>query len=94
MSTSAVVPTHSSDAPAVMDKHMHQFGMLYVNIRGNRRPVTSDAVYASHYTSSIVEKDVFVSRLSRFRYRARGLFRRGPDPDEMRGRRRFRDWEY
>lgn len=42
---------------------------------------------------SFVEEDVFIAKLHWLRHRANGLFRRRPDPDELRGRPRYRDWE-
>lgn len=43
---------------------------------------------------AFVEEDVFVAKLHWLRHRANGLFRRRPDPDDFRGRPRYRDWEY
>lgn len=51
---------------------------------------------ANMYMSSLqsfVEEDVLAAKLHWLRHRANGLFRRRPDPDELRGRPRHRDWE-
>lgn len=42
---------------------------------------------------SFVEEDVLAAKLHWLRNRANGLFRRRPDPAELRGRPRYRDWE-
>ena len=44
-------------------------------------------------SQSFVEEDVLAAKLHWLRHRANGLFRRRPDPDELRGRPRYRDWE-
>ncbi|KAL1870212.1 hypothetical protein Daus18300_005277 [Diaporthe australafricana] len=86
----------SSVVPVVLDKRVQHLGKLYAyNLRAaNRLPLgKSDAMYSNHYTSSFVEEDVFIAKLHWLRHRANGLFRRRPDPDELRGRPRYRDWE-
>ncbi|KAJ0118740.1 hypothetical protein N8I77_001472 [Diaporthe amygdali] len=91
------MPHSRSVVPVALDNRMQHFGRLYVNnIRAAHRPPlgTSEAIYSNHYTSAFVEEDVFVAKLHWLRHRANGLFRRRPDPDDFRGRPRYRDWEY
>lgn len=46
----------------------------------------------TRFPQSFAEEDILAAGLHRLRSRANGLFRRRPDPDELRGRPRYRDW--
>ncbi|POS80238.1 hypothetical protein DHEL01_v201363 [Diaporthe helianthi] len=87
------MPRSAAVVPVVLDNRVQHLGKLYTdNLRAaHRLPLgTSDHVYSNRYTSSFVEEDVLAAKLHWLRHRANGLFRRRPDPDELRGRPRYR----